>query len=66
MGFGKQYEYEVVTLGFSAWTGRAKEDYLKILNEYGQKGWRFVEFTPNFAKPKGAKGIEMIFEREIE
>jgi len=65
MAFDKRYDYEVVTLGFNIWTGKAKEDYLKIINEYGDRGWRFVCFAPAAARPKGAKGTEMIFEKEI-
>ena len=61
-----RYEYEIASLEFSMWTGKAKDDYLKILNDYGADGWRFVQFAPAFAKPKGAKkGLEMIFERKI-
>ena len=61
----EKYEYKSVSIGFSVWTGRAKSDYLEVLNEYGAEGWRFVDFAPNFARPKGVKGIEMIFERKI-
>ncbi|MFK7924480.1 MAG: DUF4177 domain-containing protein [Bacteroidia bacterium] len=61
-----KYEYEVVSFTASAWTGRFTEDYLKIINERGQDGWRFVGFIPTVALPKGAKGNEALFERRID
>ncbi|MBT8232270.1 MAG: DUF4177 domain-containing protein [Saprospiraceae bacterium] len=61
----KKYEYEVVSIKYSIWTGRAKEDYLQVINEYGQNGWRFVGFAPINMKPKGTKGIELVFEKEL-
>ena len=60
----KKFEYKVVAMDFSIWTGRAKADYLQILNEYGAQGWRFTGFTPGQARPAKSKGVEMIFERE--
>ena len=62
----KQYKYETYILNFSIWTGRADQDFLEIINEYGSRGWRFITFAPSYAKPKGLKGIEIIFEKEIE
>ena len=62
----KKFEYKVVNIGFSIWTGKADQDYLQILNEMGEDGWRFVNFAPAHAKPKGVKGIDLIFERVIE
>ena len=58
----ERFEYQVVSLEYSMWTGRAKTDYLKVLNEYGAEGWRFVQFAPAFAKPRGAGKV---FERKI-
>ncbi|MEM6349094.1 MAG: DUF4177 domain-containing protein [Bacteroidota bacterium] len=55
----------VVSLSFNAWTGRYNEDYLKIINERGAEGWRFLCFTPGTALPKGVKGTELVFEKEI-
>ena len=60
-----KYEYKVVAMRISQWHGRAKSDYIDILNEYGREGWKFVQFTPTNAKPLKAKGVEMIFERKI-
>lgn len=48
-----KYIYDSVSISYSIWTGRSKEDYLDIVNERGQDGWKFVCFTPNYAKPKG-------------
>lgn len=62
----KKYRYEAISISFSAWTGRSKDDYLEIINERGKEGWRFVGFTPHSAKPRGVKGTELIFEQEIE
>ena len=59
-----KFEYKVVILEYNLWTGTASPDYLEVINEYGAEGWRFVEFTPNYARPKGSKGVELIFERK--
>ena len=61
-----RYIYETVSINFSIWTGRSTEDYLDIINEKGKDGWRFVTFSPSHARPKGVKGIELIFEKQIE
>ena len=34
-----KYEYKVVAMKSSQWHGRAKTDYIEILNEYGTEGW---------------------------
>jgi hypothetical protein len=62
----KKYIYETYILKFSAWSGKAEQDYLNIINEYGARGWRFVGFPPGFTRPKGMKGIELLFEKEVE
>ena len=61
-----KYIYETVSISYSIWTGRSSEDYLDIINERGNEGWRFVTFSPMNAKPKGVKGIELIFEKCIK
>lgn len=62
----EEFEYKVVGFERNNWTGRAKGDYVEILNEYGALGWRFKEFVPAGAKPKGALAVEMLFERVIK
>ena len=61
-----KYIYETVAISYSIWTGRSKDDYLDVINERGEQGWRFVCFSPMNAKPKGVKGIELIFEKQME
>ncbi|NNF36274.1 MAG: DUF4177 domain-containing protein [Saprospiraceae bacterium] len=61
-----RYIYEAVSISYSIWTGRSKQDYLEIINERGDEGWRFVTFSPMGARPKGVKGIELIFEKQVE
>ncbi len=62
----EKYEYKVISIKSDAWSGYAKDDYLQILNEFGTDGWRFKEFVPGYAKPKGApKGFEILLERKI-
>ena len=60
-----KFIYEAESISFSVWTGRSKDDYLQIINERGEQGWRFVGFLPATAKPKGVKGTELIFEKQI-
>lgn len=60
-----KYEYETVAIDYSIWTGRAKQDFLEIINERGSRGWKFKGFAPTTARPKGVKGQEMIFEKEL-
>jgi len=64
----KKYEYKVVAVKWSPWTGKAKADYLDIINDYGAEGWRFIDFAPTRAHSKKVSGtsIELIFEKEIE
>jgi len=61
-----KFEYKVVKLKYSQWTGKVETDYLEILNEYGEQGWRFIDFAPIHLANKESKGnYEMIFERKI-
>ena len=62
----KKYLYETETISFNAFVGRIKSDYLEIINERGKQGWRFVCFVPKEFKVKGVKGLELVFEKEIE
>jgi len=47
----EKFEYMAVKIEFNIWKGKVKEDYLEILNEYGAKGWRFVQIAPQTFKP---------------
>ncbi len=60
----EKYEYKAVTVGWNMWTGKAKADYLNIINEYGEQGWRFIQIVPHNYLPKGKRGIELIFEKK--
>lgn len=63
----KTYEYKSINIPprqlFSKI--KASSDYLEIIKEEGQKGWRFVQLIPSEALPKGVEGVELVFEREI-
>jgi len=61
----KKYIYETENMTFSSWSGKANEDYLNVLKERGESGWRFVTFIGGALMPKGEKGMEMLFEKEI-
>ncbi len=61
----KKYEYKVVSLKWNRWLGTAKTDYLEVINEYGEKGWRFVQFAPARAHSSKSKGVELVFERQV-
>jgi len=56
-------ETEVIT--FNSFSGRSKSDYLQIINDRGKSGWRFLKFVPRGYNPKGVKGVELLFEKEI-
>lgn len=63
----KRYEYKVVKIDVNIWkTGRPEVDYLDVINEQGAIGWRFIEIIPGQVPKKNPKGIELLFEREIE
>jgi len=62
----KTYIYEAEAIKYSAFMGRAKEDYLEVITRRGEQGWRFVSFVPPQAKTKGVKGTELIFEKEFD
>ncbi len=59
-----KYEYKTVQFPVDrVWTGKPKEDYLQIINEYAQQGWRFIAFVPPICNARGFKGQELLFER---
>jgi hypothetical protein len=61
------FEYEFVRIGISRRflvDDRAKEDYRKIVEERGRRGWRLVQiFAPGTAVHGRAAYYELIFER---
>jgi len=59
------FEYMAVNINLSKWSGKPNEDYLDILNEYGSKGWKFIQIAPQHFRPKKGWYMEMIFERKI-
>jgi hypothetical protein len=56
------YQYKFINIKVS-WTGKPKEDYKQIIEEYAGKGWRLVQMIPPTPHYKG--DIELIFERHI-
>ena len=58
------YEYKVIRIPVSMWSGKPKEDYLAVINEYADLGWRFVQVVPNSIQPKKKMGVEIIFEKK--
>jgi len=61
----EKFEYMAVKLKFNIWKGKPDEDYLAILNEYGSKGWKFIQVAPQHFKPTSGQYFEIIFERKI-
>ncbi|NNE27761.1 MAG: DUF4177 domain-containing protein [Saprospiraceae bacterium] len=59
-----KFEYKVVSIKRSIWTGKSKHDYLEVINEYGADGWRFVCFADRGAAKKGVATTELIFEKK--
>lgn len=47
------------------WTGKPKEDYLNVIREYAEEGWRFIQI---YRPPSHAYGNsyyqEVIFEKQ--
>jgi len=62
----KRYIYETEILPHSLLDRFVKEDYLKVIQERGALGWRFVSFVPSNFRPKGVKGTELVFEKEVD
>jgi hypothetical protein len=62
----KKYEYKVVSIKVDrVWTGRAETDYLIVIREEAEEGWRFAGFVPPILNPKGVKAQEILLEREL-
>ena len=59
------YEYKVVRIPISIWTGKPKEDYVDVITEYAAEGWRFVQVY-HHRNGSGVTGyIEVIFEKKL-
>lgn len=60
------YKYKFENIKVSALSGKAKEDYEKIIQDYAQEGWRLHTFSPlPFAAAGQALNIQLIFEKAI-
>ena len=57
------YDYKIIRIPISVWTGKPKEDYLDVIREYAEEGWRFIQvFKP---PSQGATHyMEVIFEKQ--
>jgi len=64
----KKYEYEFVMIETSLF-GRVNHDYQEIIQDYAQKGWRFVQiFYPisiGLFNRVSVQHYDLIFEREL-
>ena len=58
------FDYKIVRIPVSMWTGKPKEDYLSVIKEYAAEGWRFIQvFNPSRYGGSGSYYIEVIFEK---
>lgn len=59
------YDYKIIRIPISMWTGKPKEDYLNVIREYAEEGWRFIQI---YRPPSHAYGNsyyqEVIFEKQ--
>jgi len=61
------FDYKIIRIPISIWTGKAKEDYLDVIKEYAAEGWRFIQvYTPPRAGSGLSYYIEVIFEKRKE
>lgn len=58
------FEYKVVRIPISMWTGKPKKDYLSVIRDYADEGWRCLQVynAPNFGG-LGGYYLEVIFEK---
>ena len=62
-----QYEYVNLYVGGGFWIGNDSCEHRSVIDEYAQKGWRYVGYIPTrFTGEGGTKEIDLIFERELE
>jgi hypothetical protein len=56
----KKFEYKVLNIGYSGWTGKPKIDIQTILNQMGLEGWELVSAPHTYGTVSS-----LIFKREI-
>lgn len=60
-----QYEYVTLYVGGGFWLNNSQCEHRDIINEYAQKGWRYVGYIPTqFSGEGGTKELDLIFERD--
>ena len=60
------FDYKIIRIPMNIWTGKPKEDYLTVIREYAEEGWRFIQvFNPSNGYG-GNSYIEVIFEKQRE
>lgn len=57
------YDYKIIRIPISLWTGQPKEDYLSVIKEYAAEGWRFIQVY-NPPAHGMSNYIEVIFEKQ--
>ena len=57
------YEYKVVRIPINVWTGKPKEDYLNVIQDYAEDGYRLVQVYNPSISGYMTKYIEIIFEK---
>ena len=60
------YEYKVIRISVSMWTGKPKEDYVDVITEYAARGWRFVQVYQYRNASRGTGYVEVIFEKSTD
>jgi Domain of unknown function (DUF4177) len=59
-----EYEFVKIPLSRKFFQDKPKEDYRKIIEEHGRRGWRLVQiFAPGTSGHGAASYFELIFER---
>lgn len=60
----KKYEYVSVHIG--KFIGAKSENHRQIIDEYAEKGYRYVGYIPTVMNDYGKiKDIDLIFERDL-
>jgi len=56
----KKWEHKIVTLSREGAFTNPNKSPEEMLNDYGEEGWEFAGFLPNFEKPT------VVLKREVE